>query len=613
MLGNLSSRADANENLNETFTYDALDRLISSTVNFNPTPLVKTFTYGPTGNLLTKSDVGTYSYPAAGSPRPHAVTSIAGATISTTFAYDANGNQTAGLGRTIGYTSFNKPASIAQGTSTLGFFHDPEHQRFKQTAPEGTTVYLDAFGVHVEYFVAGTNQWNEYLIVGGRLIGVRFERSDNTVSTRYFVNDHLGSVAVLTDENALVVERLSYDAWGKRRFPNGADDPAGSITSQTSRGFTGQEELADVGLVHLNGRVYDPLIGRMMTADPFVPDPTNGQAWNRYSYVINNPLSFTDPNGYCFLGLCSVFNAIGSFFRAIFQNPLQILQIAVSAICAATIACAPFLPLVAAASAAFVAGVTTGRLDLALRAGFIAGATAIAFNAIGDITLGPEHLMPDFLSPRHFANIAGHALVGCLSSVASGGKCQSGAAAAAAGAAGAPLISEVFPHSKTDGGDLMGGTAASAALGGLASVAGGGKFGNGAVTGAFGYLFNAAAGCMRDPDPRACSVADAGSGGGGGASRGNVDLGQGLSSAVQRAFNTIEEWLGGSGIRTIEGGSDLILQNADGTRQVRFDIENAGDDAPHINLETFTPRNAYPGDTRMIRDQNEHVYLRADP
>ena len=50
-----------------------------------------------------------------------------------------------------------------------------------------------------------------------------------------------------------------------------------------------------MGLVHLNGRVYDPLVGRMMSADPFVPDPLNGQAWNRYAYVINNPLSITDP------------------------------------------------------------------------------------------------------------------------------------------------------------------------------------------------------------------------------------------------------------------------------------------------------------------------------
>ena len=176
--------------------------------------------------------------------------------------------------------------------------------------PEGTTLYFDAFDVHVEMFRSATNQWNEYLSVGGRMIAVRFLHSDETVSTRYFHLDHLGSVSVMTDENGAVVERLSYDAWGKRRFPDGTDDPTGSITNQTAWGFTGQEQLTGVGLVHLNGRVYDPLIGRMMSADPFVPDALNGQAWNRYSYVINNPLAFTDPNGYCFLGLCS----IGNFF-----------------------------------------------------------------------------------------------------------------------------------------------------------------------------------------------------------------------------------------------------------------------------------------------------------
>jgi len=69
--------------------------------------------------------------------------------------------------------------------------------------------------------------------------------------------DNLSSIAVITDESGAVAERLSYDAWGKRRFPNGADDPSGNLNSrsQTTRGFTGQEELDDVGLVHLNGRV----------------------------------------------------------------------------------------------------------------------------------------------------------------------------------------------------------------------------------------------------------------------------------------------------------------------------------------------------------------------
>ena len=428
---------------------------------------------------------GTYTYPAAGAALPHAVMSVSGGTLSTTFTYDQVGNETAGLGRYITYTSYNKQASITQGASAIFFSHDPNHERFKQNAPEGVTLYFDVFGIHAELFQAATSQWNEYLMAGDGVVGVRFERSDATVSTRYFNLDHLGSISVITDENALPVERLAYDAWGKRRFPNGTDDPSNSITSQTSRGFTGQEMLADVGLVHLNGRIYDPLVARMLSADPFVPDPMNAQAWNRYSYVINNPLSITDPNGYCFLGLCSVFKGIGHLFTNLFhglQNLLRsvpilgnIIQIAATAVCVASIACAPFAPLVAAASATLVSGVTSGNLGIALKSGLIAGATALAFNVVGTLTSGSA-----------LANIAGHALVGCASSVASGGSCKSGALSAGVTSAAGPLINDPNGFNPAS-------LAGNAVLGGLASVAGGGKFANGAVAGAFGYLFNALA------------------------------------------------------------------------------------------------------------------------
>jgi hypothetical protein len=79
-----------------------------------------------------------------------------------------------------------------------------------------------------------------------RLIGEHFTNIASATTTRYFVTDHLGSVAVITDETGTVVERLSYDAWGKRRFPTGADDPAGSISSQTTKGFTGHEMIDEV-------------------------------------------------------------------------------------------------------------------------------------------------------------------------------------------------------------------------------------------------------------------------------------------------------------------------------------------------------------------------------
>ena len=72
------------------------------------------------------------------------------------------------------------------------------------------------------------------------------------------------------------------------------------MLASTSRlAFTGHEQLDHLDLVHMNGRVYQPLLGRFISADPFVQDPFNSQSLNRYSYVFNNPLTFTDPSGFC--------------------------------------------------------------------------------------------------------------------------------------------------------------------------------------------------------------------------------------------------------------------------------------------------------------------------
>ncbi len=225
----------------ESFGYDSLNRLTSTSVNLTPTPLNKSFTYSAIGNLTSKSDVGTYTYPASGQPRPHAVTSISGGLINTSFTYDAKGNMTAGNGLTVAYASYDKPTSITRGISTIGFSHDPEHQRFQQVAPGGTTLYLGNGSAYAEKFTGsdGSVRWSNYLVAAGGLVGMHVENSDETVLTRYFHKDHLGSIAVITNESGTVLERLSYDAWGKRRYADGSDDPAGAITSQTNRGFTG--------------------------------------------------------------------------------------------------------------------------------------------------------------------------------------------------------------------------------------------------------------------------------------------------------------------------------------------------------------------------------------
>ncbi|CCE06201.1 exported hypothetical protein [Bradyrhizobium sp. STM 3843] len=487
-LGNLTSRSDANTSVSESFVYDPLSRLTSSTTNLNPSPLVKTFAYSATGNILSKSDVGTYTYPAAGQPLPHAVMSVSGGIISATFTYDANGNQISGLGRSIVYTSYNKPASITQGTRTISFVDDTEHQRFKQVTPEGTTLYIAAFGVMAEVQNPGqvTQKWTDYLSVGNAKVGMRVtQTASETLTTRYFHTDHLGSISVLTDQNGLVVERLSYDAWGKRRNVNGTDDVSGSVTSQTNRGFTGEEELSVAGLVHLNGRVYDPLLARFTSPDTITESPFSTQGWNRYSYVGNDPLTFTDPSGHCFLGCFwnAIGKAVGSAVKAVthfFQTNAiarAILQIGATILLNAVLPGIGFagmsLAVASAAGGAMIAtGLSGGNIGQILKAGAIAAATTFAFGKIG-----PTPAFAD--APGLFAlNVGENAAVGCVSSVVSGGSCGSGAAAAAVSAGFSPYLPK----------DLVGGTIARATVGGLASVAGGGKFANGAITSSFQYL-----------------------------------------------------------------------------------------------------------------------------
>ncbi len=123
--------------------------------------------------------------------------------------------------------------------------------------------------------------------------------STQTSTLSYFHHDHLGSIAAISDETGKVVERLAYDPWGKRRYPDGASDVSDSLTGQrTDRGYTEHEHLDEMGVIHMNGRVYDPLIGRMMSADASIPDPYGLQSFNRYSYVYNNPLKLFDPTGF---------------------------------------------------------------------------------------------------------------------------------------------------------------------------------------------------------------------------------------------------------------------------------------------------------------------------
>ncbi len=121
----------------------------------------------------------------------------------------------------------------------------------------------------------------------------------------YTMKDHQGSLAAVIQPDG-DVERLSYDAWGPRRNPTGFGYDNLS-TATFDRGFTLHEHYDGFGLINMNGRMYDPAVGRMLSPDIVIQQEHNSQAYNRYSYCFNNPLRFTDPSGYVVRGSCSLY------------------------------------------------------------------------------------------------------------------------------------------------------------------------------------------------------------------------------------------------------------------------------------------------------------------
>ena len=345
-IGNLASRADNDTSYTERFCYDALNRLTSYQLTTSTScPLnggsAKTVTYDSLGNITAKSDVGTYAYPASGSSsvRPHAVSSIAGTVsgvVNPNYHYDANGNldcvytgsfptacSGGGAVRKLVSTSFNMADIITEGSATVAFTYDSVHQRIVQASTVGgvttTTNYLNdpASGAMSEKAVtASAATWTDYLTVDGQIVAQRNAGAPRSVwgsftwgaapwtaptEWSYFTLDPLSSVAVIADQSGAVTQRLSYDAWGKPRYPNGTDAACGTITSPATRGFTNQEQIAALCAVNLNARIYDPTIARFLVPDDVVADVYAGQGLNRYTYVNNRPLTLTDPTGHFYM------------------------------------------------------------------------------------------------------------------------------------------------------------------------------------------------------------------------------------------------------------------------------------------------------------------------
>ncbi len=113
----------------------------------------------------------------------------------------------------------------------------------------------------------------------------------------YLHTNYQGSYESITNAEGAVVEKLSFDPWGRRRNPHNWTFTDIPETYLFDRGYTGHEHLDAFGLVNMNGRMYDPMLGRFLSPDNYVQAPDYTQNFNRYSYVLNNPLKYTDPSG----------------------------------------------------------------------------------------------------------------------------------------------------------------------------------------------------------------------------------------------------------------------------------------------------------------------------
>lgn len=297
-IGNVTTVADApGSQLEIRGGYDALNRLTLTDITVNGVTTQQNLTYNAIGNILSKSGVGNYTYGDA--LHKHAVTAVTGGPANLSYSYDANGNLINGAGRSVTWTAWNMPASITSGGQTQSWTYGPEHDRYKMVAAGRTTWYINPSvhqGGHYEQtlYTSGTTEHRHTLYGGGRAIGEVLTFSGGAASqTRYFHSDQQGSIVAVTNETGVVINRYRYDPWGKQTVALGSN----TGIAQTRQGHTGHEML-DNGLTHMNGRLYDPVLSRFVSADPYIQAPDDLQSFNRYTYVMNNPLGNTDPTGY---------------------------------------------------------------------------------------------------------------------------------------------------------------------------------------------------------------------------------------------------------------------------------------------------------------------------
>lgn len=303
--GVLLNRNNHSFNKNEDYEYDELRRLLEEKVNGI---VIQNYTYDQRGRMTSNTAVGKYNY----NNQDYKLESI---------NYNANGSQLnsdRGFAQ-IQYNSFKNPTEIfldgkdrisydysilkTRSASYYGSLSTTPTERPNRkfySADKTIEIVKEGTTTKIITYITG-DPYNANYIKIDQLTGSNVD----SVNRYYLHRDNQGTILAITtaDQSSTIVEQRYFDAWGnlKNAIVGGVVQTPNTMgwvnTLLIDRGYTGHEHLKTVGLIHMNGRIYDPQLKRFLSPDNFVQDPFNTQSYNRYGYVFNNPLLYTDPSG----------------------------------------------------------------------------------------------------------------------------------------------------------------------------------------------------------------------------------------------------------------------------------------------------------------------------
>ncbi len=301
---NLTSKSDKKLQRHFYYQYDALNRLTREKVKralpsvvpggppVDPVLYDQQLSYAPNGNIISNNQLGNYTYntPLGNGKNPYAVSKITAVNDDITDSYKQK--------QDIDYNALDKTAVITQGDQHIYFEYGVGEQRIRQVktgSPQQTYYY----GHGISLVQKGKyNEWRIYLNGGNGAFAVYKKKQHESTGNLYYLHrDYQGSILALSNEQGNTVEQLRYTAWGIRVNPYTCKPLDPNTTHILDRGYTMHEHLDGFDLINMNGRIYDPVLCRFLSPDNYVQNTTDPQNFNKYSYVLNNPLKYTDPSG----------------------------------------------------------------------------------------------------------------------------------------------------------------------------------------------------------------------------------------------------------------------------------------------------------------------------